>query len=102
MGAVERRAGAHNNAARIASSPALTSLKLAYYRALAAAYGASGAAADVVVANGESGAAPGLRCSERDLRPGLLPPPPPGSWTAGHLRSLWRGAARPRSGRLTP
>ena len=73
MGAVERRAGAHNNAARIASSPALTSLKLAYYRALAAAYSASGAAADVVVANGESGAAPGLRCSERDLRPGLLP-----------------------------
>lgn len=61
---VATRSSAHNNAPAVARSPLLTRLKLGYYSCLTAAYRRAGRRADVVLANG--------------------------SWTAGHLRQLWR------------
>lgn len=71
-GRVASRAEAHNNAGVVARSAALTALKLAYYEALIRAYSASGAYADVVVANG--------------------------SWTAMHLRAMWGRGSRDGGG----
>jgi len=58
----ERRAQFNNNA-RIAASPVLSLLKLAYYRAFSVLYAAAGACADVVIANS--------------------------TWTRRHLEYLW-------------
>ncbi len=66
IGVVASRAAAFNNAPAIARSGALTAAKVAYYRAFAAAYGAAGRCA-----------APG----------GVMVN---SSWTAGHIRALWR------------
>jgi alpha-1,2-mannosyltransferase len=63
---VAARAPAFNNAPAIARSPLLTAAKVAYYRAFAAAYGAAG------------------RCASRG---GVMVN---SSWTAGHVRALWR------------
>ena len=66
LGAVAGRQAAHNNAAFFARSALRSALKLAYYRLLLSCYAHAGSYAHTVMANG--------------------------SWTAAHLRSLWRGA----------
>ena len=66
LGAVAGRQTAHNNAAFFARSALRSALKLAYYRLLLSCYAHAGSYAHTVMANG--------------------------SWTAAHLRSLWRGA----------
>ena len=66
LGAVASRQAAHNNAAFYARSAARSALKLSYYRLLLSGYAHAGSYAQTVMANG--------------------------SWTAAHLRSLWRGA----------
>ena len=63
LGAVASRRVAHNNGRMFAQLSAGVALKLAYYRALALAYRFAGRRSDATMANG--------------------------SWTAGHLRSLW-------------
>eukprot|EP00908_Phaeocystis_cordata_P000647 Transcript_10709.p2 GENE.Transcript_10709~~Transcript_10709.p2 ORF type:complete len:489 (-),score=208.95 Transcript_10709:78-1499(-) len=65
LGAVASRQAAHNNAAFFARSAVRSAVKLAYYRALLALYSLAGSLAHTVMANG--------------------------SWTAAHLRALWRG-----------
>lgn len=66
LGAVAGRQAAHNNAAFFARSALRSALKLAYYRLLLSCYAHAGSYAHTVMANG--------------------------SWTAAHLRPLWRGA----------
>ncbi|KAA0202197.1 hypothetical protein HAZT_HAZT004709 [Hyalella azteca] len=66
LGVVQEREEAHNNAAIIANSSFLTSLKSLYYQGFAKAYGWVGRRADVIMVNS--------------------------SWTKGHISSIW-GAA---------
>lgn len=68
MGAVASRKAAHNNAAFFARSALRSALKLGYYRLLIVLYSLAGGRAHTVMANG--------------------------TWTAAHLRSMWRGAVR--------
>lgn len=63
LGRVRSRESTFNNDATVAASPAKSRLKLAYYQAFAALYGAVGACADVVMVNS--------------------------SWTKRHVASLW-------------
>ena len=68
LGAVASRKAAHNNAAFFARSALRSALKLGYYRLLIMLYSLAGGRAHTVMANG--------------------------TWTAAHLRSMWRGAVR--------
>ena len=66
---VRQRTSAFNNTAAVASSAPRTAAKLLYYRLFARLYGAVGGGfADVVLVNS--------------------------TWTAGHIRALWRVPAR--------
>jgi alpha-1,2-mannosyltransferase len=65
--AVASRAPSFNNAERVARSPLLSAAKLAYYRALAAAYGAAGRCAHVAMVN-SSWTSDHIRCTRIALQ----------------------------------
>ncbi|KAG0347612.1 asparagine-linked glycosylation protein [Podila humilis] len=64
IGRVASRESAHNNDAKVASSPLYTALKLGYYRAFALLYSLAGSFCHIVMTNS--------------------------SWTKGHIDSLWK------------